>query len=165
MTGLSRWGWRGRHPMKLSGLFADDCPQRLVRTHRQNGTPVSQDSPLAAKIDERTSASSLIVSLYAFRRPATIAGRVRPVVIDAIQRMLYRWPRSHVASKCNKTLSPLIAHSYPARTVISIVWVALVVATSFRSSPCGIFNGPRPAVGSCQRTEAFSLVAPTACGV
>ena|SRR3990167_4516707 len=88
-----------------------------------------------------------IPGLFHASGPTAILWSVRPVVVDAFNRMNRRWARSHVGKERFERCRPLRAHRNAAATIVAIVLsfritdagLSLIPDTSFRS--VGIAHG------------------------
>ncbi len=86
-----------------------------------------------------------IAMLLSHRRPATIARRIRAVIVDAIQRTARR-ARPHVGIEPREARAPFVGHrDAPAAVVVEIV-IARIVAAGFGAAPRTKFARVRHAV-------------------
>ena len=71
--------------------------------------------------------------------PSAVSGRVRAVVVDAVNRVTSRtWP--HVSKKGRKVIGPFRAHGYSASTVARIARVVGIRAAFLGATPRGVLT-------------------------
>lgn len=111
---------------------------------------------------ERSSAAfgALVRVLILRSSPSAIVGRVRAVVVLAIDRMLRRGTVPHITKERFERGDPLVADRNPARTVPFEVGMSLVQAALFHRAPSLVLGSRRktvPRVQACHsdRREFF----------
>lgn len=77
---------------------------------------------------------SFIPGLFVNRSPATIAGLVVAVIVDAVERFPL-WAFAHVAKKGGKTIAPFFAHGDPAASPSGVIRVAFIKASCLSPDP------------------------------
>ena len=87
-----------------------------------------------------TSARSLVSALLALGCPSAIARLVVTVVVNAVYRVLSRWPRPHVGQEVLKLL-PALTDSNAAPAVVRVLVAFGVVAALTHSVPGVVFVG------------------------
>ena len=80
-----------------------------------------------------------IALLFRSCRPPTIDGAIRPIIVDAIERMLQGVGGSHVVVECLKREVPFSANSNATPSVTNKSVVARVVASVAHASPHPVF--------------------------
>lgn len=73
-------------------------------------------------------------------RPAHVAGFVIPIVVDAVDRMLRRWPPPDMREKRGEGFSPFSADGNPAPAVVRESLVLRVVAAFSHALPTQVFS-------------------------
>lgn len=119
---------------------------------RGSGSSVERDGGVGARV----------LALFASCGPAAIVGRVRAVVVNALNRVIVGWPWPHIDQKSLKAVEPSSAHGDAAPAVVLEAFVARVDATLPRRRPHGVFGHGLTAdfqADSCPK--AFHAVAAT----
>lgn len=99
-----------------------------------------------------------VVVLIGACRPSTIVRRIRTVVINAVERVVRRGTRTHVANK-GRELVPRLADDDPARPIVGEVLHPGIMATAFHSLPHAVFFRARAAMRSGAAAFLFSVQA------
>ena len=105
---------------------------------------VSVESDALGPLDERQGFSlegqSPIAALVACLRvpngPSAVLGRVRTVIVDAVNRMPPRWARPHIVVEVRERDAPAVTDSYPASAVIWKGCASHVETPLAHSIPC-----------------------------
>lgn len=100
-----------------------------------------------------------VVGLLKASRPSTVRRAVRAVIVDALKRMSWRWPWSHVTPERCEVVEPLGAHGNPSAAVMRVVWIIGVGAAVFGRGPGPILGRVRGGVSSSLRSGEFFLQA------
>lgn len=90
-----------------------------------------------------------IVGLNVGRCPSTVCRTVRAIVVNAVELMAWSWRRTHVVEKCGEVVSPSVANSDAARSVVTEFRVVRFVAAP---------THPEPSVVSRRLSEAMSAI-------
>lgn len=146
------------HPL-MDHRIADACAGRQI--FQCAGMTVEGIEPGAA----------LVFALCSGSRPAAIRRFVMAVVVDTVDRMLWRRPWPHIREKIRERRAPAIAYTDATRTVALKVFSAREQTPCFHQSPDEIFWCSRSAVRreSCaddlfvqatarQRASAFEVI-------
>ncbi len=83
---------------------------------------------------------SPIQSLLMARGPATIAGFVVTIIVDAIDAVFRRGSPSHIREKLFKRFTPLHANCNAPSAIIAIRYFAGILATTFHAAPRLVFR-------------------------
>ena len=127
-------------------------PSDGVRGQSESICPILHHQAFASKLnppDELATVSSLVLT----RGPAAVVGRVRPIVIFALQCQIWRRTRPHVGDEILEAVTPAVAHRDPAPTVVFIEFMLRREAPSLHVHPDAILRhgapAVRPGLGSC----------------
>lgn len=82
-----------------------------------------------------------IEALLALCGPSAIIGRVRTVVVDAINRVCVGWFIAHVCKEGHERVTPPIADINATAAIVSEGLVAVVFAPHFHGDPSPVFRG------------------------
>ncbi len=115
---------------------AQSRPQRAV-IHIEDARPFRHR--LGAPVERNLSVPARIVRLFYMVRPSAVLGRVRTVIVDAVDRVLLRWASPHVFEERREVVAPTVTHPYSAASIIGELVVLRVVAAVFYSLPCRVF--------------------------
>lgn len=118
-----------------------------------DATPFGQRACFATPFDQSITAP--VVGLFSPCRPSDIARFVVAVIVNAINRMLQRWPLTDVRAEVNERFSPTVAHANPTRAVPLDNWnqqdddtcessYTTLGATEFQLCPCLVFRRISP---------------------
>jgi len=102
---------------------------------------------------------SRISSLLRGCRPAAVAGRVWPIIVNAVDRMLSAWPRAHVGVEALERV-PLRSHENAPGSVIGEIAVSGIRATGAQLPPRFMFHGLRQTVCRVHLRHPSRPVAP-----
>lgn len=102
------------------------------------GNPVNSNHPV----------SSGVSSLFLLCSPSAVLWAVVSIVVDAVNRVLGRWPRPHVLDKCLKRVSPSFTDLDATPTVQREPFIGWVGATLNHHDPDFVNGGFRKAVRS-----------------
>jgi hypothetical protein len=86
--------------------------------------------------------ASAAVGLFLRRSPFAVSGFIVPIIVNAVNGMLSRWPSSHISQKILKALLPLGANSDPAPAVPVIALVLRVTAAIIHRNPSAVLGSP-----------------------
>lgn len=100
-------------------------------------------------------AVSTIIGLFRRRGPAAIVGRVWAVVVFTIDRMAGRRPQAHIRGEVLEALEPAGADADSATSILWIVLIAGVVASTLNSLPRIVLRRVAHAVRARRRDHAF----------
>lgn len=120
-----------------------------------------QRVPPAAKIKDSRIAS--IRHLLCGRGPLAILGGIRPVCVDAIDRVMARRCRSHVLKE-RVEIGPARTHPNASAAVIGIRGIPRVLASSPHALPNLVLARVRQAVGEALRPQPLRFQAAAAFG-
>lgn len=81
-----------------------------------------------------------VQNLLSARSPSAVVRRIRAVVVDAVDRMVLRWPRTHVGKKVSERVAPTFADENASASVVGIGDVVPVVAASVHGHPRQMFR-------------------------
>lgn len=129
--------------------------------------PVEKTQRLSINGDEIREPS--ISRLLFFRRPSAILGRIRAIVIDAVNGMKFCRPLSHVSKKVLKTIAPAFTNIDAARPIDWKLVVIGVEAALFNGGPSNVFRAmaqimrSRVGIAAQQRGRCFEGKTATAC--
>src|ERR1700743_3710434 len=87
-----------------------------------------------------------VVELLALRRPATVRRLVIAIIVDAVNRMLIRRPRSHIAIESLEACSPAFADADSAPSVMSKHAALWICAALDHFRPNSVLGQPRQAM-------------------
>jgi hypothetical protein len=87
-----------------------------------------------------------VCGLLLRRCPTAVLGRVRTIVIDAINRMADGRSFAHVLEECLEAITPAIAYCNSARAIFGIIASTRIQAAVLESLPSRVFNRVRHAV-------------------
>jgi hypothetical protein len=110
--------------------------------------------------DMPTVVTSFRASIFGLSRscaPSTICRRIRPIIIDAVQRVGIRWARPHVFYELLKALSPCRVDVNATGTVITITRRFLTVASIDHCCPHTILRSIGKAMCGQLDTSFFML--------
>src|SRR5580693_900091 len=91
------------------------------------------------------SVGSSVVRLSFFVSPNAIFLAIRPVIVEAFNRMRGGWFSAHIPKECLKAFIPFGIDGNTARSVEPVFWVLRIIATGFHANPGDIFRRPLPA--------------------
>jgi hypothetical protein len=83
-----------------------------------------------------------IARLLQPRGPSAIPRRIWAIVVDAVNRMPWRWLRSHIAKKRLEAIEPFCGHVDTPRAVSTEAGILRIAATLFRRAPRDVFGCP-----------------------
>lgn len=113
--------------------------------------PLNNGFHLAAKLNKVI--LSCVAALLFVRRPSHVAGLVVAVIVDAIKRMMRRWPGADVSVKRQKRMLPLFADSYSTTAIVPPLFIVWVPAAIQHKSPSVVFLGAcHTVVLSCHKS-------------
>jgi hypothetical protein len=152
--------------MRLKGSF--DRPPVLVDPSMQSPNtntkalgPINQRHGLA--VVRQGFAVASVSRLLGLGCPAAVARIVVAVIVDAVYRVVRRWPCPHVLKECRETASPLLAHLYTSASVAVVCVILLVLASGNYRVPDGVLGRFAQSVSSAMlgrpHTNNFSLQA------
>lgn len=106
----------------------------------------------------------LIQPLFSWCRPSAIIGLVIAVAIDAIDRVLRRWARTHIGMERIEGFAPLLTNRNAATAIPSEIFVFRgATATIVHSEPNPPFTAFRSTVSRRSLSRCFDAQAPTRC--
>lgn len=91
--------------------------------------------------------------------PTTVARSVRSIVIDSVNRMATRRPRSHVGKEVLKRSHPALGNRDAAAAVIVVLRGVRIQAPVFHRAPGFVFGRVRASVPAMRRTGSFAVQA------
>ena len=124
--------------------------------HANQVTQIHQVGHLAIMLYDK-SVSSVPYLLFGCG-PSTVLGRVRPVVVDAVNRSVC-WALSHIGQEILERL-PTLTHVNPTTTVKQVRMVIRVFASAFHGHPRYMLRG---SAHSMAQIVPFKLQAPARC--
>lgn len=80
-----------------------------------------------------------VKGLFASCGPTAVIRRIVAIIVDAIERVFWRWARPHVAVKRHEVIAPTLADIDTPTAVIGVIRSLLVEATRLHASPCLVF--------------------------
>lgn len=86
------------------------------------------------------SIGSPVSRLLDLRRPAHVSGRVRAVVVDAVDRMFWRRSRPHVSKECLEGLSPPLTDGDASAAIERITLGSGITASVQHPLPNSVFG-------------------------
>jgi hypothetical protein len=89
-----------------------------------------------------------IIRLLSHCRPATIAGFIVAVVVDAIYGVFWGWARPHIVVKNLERINPFVTNLYATASIIFIGMIVGIGTTQFHTLPNVVFRCITHAVGS-----------------
>lgn len=101
-------------------------------------SPVSDTEALAVEVNQPD--ISLVVGLFKPGGPSAVFGAIWSVVIDAINRMFWGRPQSHVSQKVWERVTPPVAHRNASGSVLMPRFVGHVLATGFQVNPAFVLR-------------------------
>jgi hypothetical protein len=107
---------------------------------------------------------ALVSVLLNSRGPSAVARFVMAVIIDAIQRVLWRWPTTHIREKAREVVLPFAAHGYPAPSVSVVARIGFSEAASLHGYPYRVFRCMAKPVCAVLGNYLVLRQAPTAFG-
>jgi hypothetical protein len=147
---------RHRRRFMWSAVVGSDALMQTTVWNTNRLREVRQDHPLS--VMDNPDVISPIAGLLPSGCPATVAGLVIPVDVDAVKSSA-GGPRPHVAQECGEVVAPGRAHRNSAGTVIHEIVVVGIEASRFRIEPCVVFGrfsgSDRMSVGLCTGNELF----------
>jgi hypothetical protein len=105
-----------------------------------------------------------VAMLLLARRPAAVAWLIRPVVIDAVKRMLRRGSPSHIEKEILK-LRPAVTNGDTSRAVVTIKLRSGATTAIKHLNPCLMLGSFIHAVRRIIFRSKLSLETPAACSV
>lgn len=114
-------------------------------------------------VDRQAYVRRSIVLLFMLRGPSTILFRVRPVIVwEAIQRMIGRRARPHIAQEGVERSHPRLTHGNASSAVARIAWLARISAALLHAVPrrtflCGSNSLAAPRMPMHEITAAHRL--------
>jgi hypothetical protein len=96
-----------------------------------------------------------IVALFSAGSPSAIVRGVRPVIVNALDRMLRRWPLSHVGEEVVEGRVPSLAHDNPAPAIVRVDMGVGIVASGADASPYLVFGRTGTPMLGAHGTQAF----------
>lgn len=106
-----------------------------------------------------SSVASTVALLRQPISPPAVLWRIRTVVVDAINRVMFGWAWSHIAQKCHEAIAPFIAHNNTASAIASVRVVIRVVAAPLCATPDYVLRSLRQAMRGV--ASGFHSAAPT----
>jgi hypothetical protein len=98
-----------------------------------------------------------IDSLFFFRRPTTVVGRVIAIVVNAVDAVKTAWSSPHVGEEIYK-FTPTLANDYAAFTIVFIADRFRISTPSMHVGPNGVFR--------CFASElGFTMLVLSFCGL
>lgn len=116
------------------------CPRR--REARRLRYDEQATEPLSNQIVDVTTSPSWasIVRLRLPRRPDTVTGRIRTVVVEALQGVA-RWAGPHVRTEGCEVSAPPITDGDPPRAIVHIVGRSWIAAACLHPAPRRVLGG------------------------
>lgn len=115
----------------------DSTPQRAI-FHRSESSELLQCHRASCCLNEDVSPA--IVSLLSLRCPPAIPRFVVAIVVDAIERVRRRWPRSHISQESREVITPRFADRDPAPTVQGVFRIAPRITAALGVAPAFVFR-------------------------
>lgn len=107
-----------------------------------------------------------ISSLHCFGGPAAILRAIGAVVVDAVDRVGWRWARAHISEEVIERRAPAVAHGYASPAVVIPVRAISIEAACLQVAPCVPFRAnarfARHAVRGSAGADLFCSQATTA---
>lgn len=120
----------------------DEGHRSFIKTHES-----SERTTLVSPLPLASHPSAVSVRVFLART------RVRPVVVDSINGVIGRWSRPHVREEHSKVISPAVADSDPATTVVSPRLVPRIQAAVLHGRPDFVLGrvpqAVRPETSAC----------------
>ena len=92
--------------------------------------------------------SSRISHLFCMSAPSAVPQRIRPIIVNSIDRMLVGWAWTNVCVKPTKVSSPFLADCDSTSPIGVVSSVARIVAAVFHLRPCAVFRAMAFAMNS-----------------
>ncbi len=107
-------------------------------SHSESFGPLGHSQTLTA--ENYQAVPSLVAVLLRSGSPAAVAGLVVPIVVDAVDAVVQRWPRSKVFKKGGVTLAPALANGNPASSPVLEQHIIGVFAALNHFGPSVVFG-------------------------
>jgi hypothetical protein len=130
------------------------------RLHIADKVALPLDSGRRRWTPARAPRLAAIVGLFLLRRPAAILGRVRAVVVDAVERVKLRRTLSHVREERFEAVAPAVADRNSAATVVGVARCLRIQAPVLHLLPRAEFRRLAPAVRAVRGGRALTVQAP-----
>ena len=107
---------------------------------------------------------ALVQSLFSGCGPATIAGLVSTVIVDAIDRVFWRWPPAHIRQEILEGLKPARADRDATLAVATKIGSARIATPFLHTPPCFKLWRVRHAVRGRSSDQLFNSQTATGMG-
>lgn len=97
-----------------------------------------------------TETMTTVLHLLFLRGPATIAGLVMAIVVDAVNRHSLSWAWAYVSQEGREVVAPFFAHPNAAASIEMVDAMRLCITASQHARPRGVFRRP-----SCSSTSSM----------
>ena len=102
-----------------------------------------------------------VIRLLNRSRPATILWRVWTVIVNTVNRVIWRRTQPHVSQKSLKAIKPTRADCNATFTILKIIRAFRIKTTSFNPTPRFIFTGLSQPMFSICISRSLALKTPT----
>lgn len=162
----STW-WNARIACRLSGEGILNCHASLQPRPDATVRNAEISCPFRKRLRDTLIGDGVIVALVVRLlnpvSPATVFWCVWPVVVDALNGMIWRRARPHVGVEVLERVEPTVAHEDAASTVAWIGWNVRIGATRLDMRPTAILRRADHAVrgicGACRITHKATTTA------
>lgn len=93
--------------------------------------------------------------LFRASSPTAVIRRVRPIIINSVYRMFFRWSDAHICHESLKRTFPTVANINPSAAVIAKIFISWVFASANHINPDSVSSGTRKPMFNIAWTSVF----------